>query len=162
MSPRGRSGSRGMCTRRSVASNTRSPKRLTGPPMWDWCRLPIPGLCPILEHVLSQKPGACVDFSLDETQQAVADLAATVLRGDADHARVEQALASAAGYDETAWKGLAQAGLLSLPLPAALGGDGVGAVEVGLVLIEAGRQALPLPALTTLALGVLPVVAHGA
>jgi alkylation response protein AidB-like acyl-CoA dehydrogenase len=102
-----------------------------------------------------------VDFSLDETQQSVADLAATVLRPDAGHARTQQALGSAAGYDETAWKSLAQAGLLALALPAELGGDDAGAVEVGIVLTAVGRQTLPLPALATLALGVLPVMAHG-
>ena len=102
-----------------------------------------------------------MDFSLDETQQAVADLAATVLRNEPDHARVEHALASSSGYDETGWKGLAQAGLLSLALPDALGGDGASAIDVGIVLAEVGRQTLPLPALATLALGVLPVVAHG-
>lgn len=102
-----------------------------------------------------------MDFGFDETQQAVAELAATVLRGDADHARTEQALASGAGYDETAWKSLAQAGLLALALPESLGGDGAGAIEVGVVLTAVGRQTLPLPALATLALGVLPVCAHG-
>jgi alkylation response protein AidB-like acyl-CoA dehydrogenase len=102
-----------------------------------------------------------VDFSLDETQQAVAELAAAVLRPDADHARTEQALAGPSGYDETAWKSMAQAGLLALALPSASGGDDAGAVEVGVVLSAVGGQTLPLPALATLALGVLPVRAHG-
>lgn len=100
-----------------------------------------------------------MDFSLDETQQEVANLAATVLRNEADHARIEQVLASEAGYDETLWKALAQAGLLALALPERLGGDGTGAVEVATVLAEVGRQTLPVPALSTLALGVLPLVA---
>jgi alkylation response protein AidB-like acyl-CoA dehydrogenase len=102
-----------------------------------------------------------VDFTLDETQQAVADLAGTVLRSEADHARLEQVLGSESGYDETLWKAVAQAGLLSLALPESLGGDGLGAVEVATVLTEVGRQTLPIPALATLALGVLPLVAFG-
>jgi alkylation response protein AidB-like acyl-CoA dehydrogenase len=102
-----------------------------------------------------------VDFTLDESQQAIADLATTVLRPDQDHARVEQALSSAPGYDETAWKSLAQAGLLGVALPAELGGDGAGPLEVALLVAAVGRQTLPLPALATLALGVLPVRAYG-
>ena len=98
-------------------------------------------------------------FTYDETQQAVANLAATVLGGDADHARVDHALAGEAGYDETLWKAMAQAGLLALALPADLGGEAFGPIEVGAVLTEVGRQNLPLPALATLALGVLPVAA---
>ena len=102
-----------------------------------------------------------MDFTFDETQRAVAELAAGVLGTEAEHARVEAALAAEPGYDEAAWKALAQAGLLGLGLPEALGGDGVGAVEMALVLTAAGRSGLPLPAYATLALGVLPVVAHG-
>lgn len=102
-----------------------------------------------------------MDFSYDETQQAVANLAATVLRNEAEHARVEHAISGAAGYDETLWKALAQAGLLALALPESLGGDGFGAVEVAAVLSEVGRQTLPVPAFATLALGVLPVAGLG-
>jgi alkylation response protein AidB-like acyl-CoA dehydrogenase len=56
---------------------------------------------------------------------------------------------------------MAQAGLLSLAVPATNGGDGYGAVEVSAVLAEVGRQTLPVPALATLALGVLPLAALG-
>jgi alkylation response protein AidB-like acyl-CoA dehydrogenase len=103
-----------------------------------------------------------VDFSLDESQQAVADLAASVLRGEPDHARVLAALASGIGYDEAAWKAMAQAGLLALAMPESVGGDGFGPLATSLVLIEVGRQHLPLPALATLSLGVLPIAAHAA
>lgn len=102
-----------------------------------------------------------MDFTLDETQQAVADLAATVLRNEADSGRIQQALAAPAGYDEALWKAMAQAGLLALALPPSLGGEGFGPVEVAAVLTQVGGQTLPLPALATLALGVLPVAALG-
>jgi 3-oxo-4-pregnene-20-carboxyl-CoA dehydrogenase alpha subunit len=102
-----------------------------------------------------------VDFGLDETQQSVADLAATVLGGDPDGNRAEQALGAPAGYDETLWKAMAQAGLLTLAVPVALGGDGLGPLEVACVLTEVGRQILPVPALATLSLGVLPLALLG-
>jgi alkylation response protein AidB-like acyl-CoA dehydrogenase len=102
-----------------------------------------------------------VDFRLDEPQQALADLAASVLRGGFDDARVLAALGSAGGYDEAAWKAMGQAGLLALGLPESVGGDAMGALGTALVLTEVGRQVLPLPALATLALGVLPVAAYG-
>jgi 3-oxo-4-pregnene-20-carboxyl-CoA dehydrogenase alpha subunit len=59
------------------------------------------------------------------------------------------------------WKELGRAGLLSLALPAGLGGDGLGVLDVGTALTEIGRQAAAVPALATLALGVLPVVRWG-
>ena len=102
-----------------------------------------------------------MDFSLDEPQQAVADLAANVLRAEPDDGRVLAALGSAGGYDEAAWKAMGQSGLLALALPESVGGDGMGPLATALVLTEVGRQVLPLPALATLALGVLPVAAFG-
>jgi alkylation response protein AidB-like acyl-CoA dehydrogenase len=88
-----------------------------------------------------------VEFGLDETQQAVADLAADVL------GRTDEPAA--------AWRAMAKTGLLGLALPESLGGDGLGALAVALVLAEVGRRAATVPALATLSLGVLPVVACG-
>lgn len=103
-----------------------------------------------------------MDFTFDDTQQSVADLAATVLGGaEGDHVRVGQALDTADGYDQVLWKAMGQSGLLALAVPTSLGGDGFGPVEVAAVLTEVGRQTLPVPALATLALGVLPIRAHG-
>lgn len=102
-----------------------------------------------------------MDFSLDESHRAVAELAAGVLRTGPDDGRVLAALASPGGYDEAVWKALGQAGLLALALPESVGGDGMGALAAALVLTEVGRQVLPLPALATLALGALPIAAHG-
>jgi 3-oxo-4-pregnene-20-carboxyl-CoA dehydrogenase alpha subunit len=42
-----------------------------------------------------------------------------------------------------------------------LAGDGLGVMETAVVLTEVGRAAAPLPAFSTLALGVLPIAHHG-
>jgi len=76
-----------------------------------------------------------MDFGLDETGRAVADLARDVLAREPD----------------SAWKALGQAGLLA--------GEGLGVLETAVVLAEIGRAAAPLPALSML--GVLPVVHCG-
>ncbi len=89
-----------------------------------------------------------MDFGLTESQQAVAGLAAQVL----------------AEPKADAWKELAQAGLLALSVPARLGGDGLGVLEVAVLLTEIGRRARPgspQKALATLMTGVLPVVRWG-
>ncbi|MEV6236176.1 acyl-CoA dehydrogenase family protein [Lentzea sp. NPDC051838] len=86
-----------------------------------------------------------MDFSLDETQQEIARLAADVLGKESD----------------TPWKALGEAGLLSLAVPERLGGDGLGVLETAAVLTEVGRRAVDVPALATLALGVLPIARYG-
>jgi alkylation response protein AidB-like acyl-CoA dehydrogenase len=97
-----------------------------------------------------------VDFAPDETQQAVARLAADLL----DRPR-PSASAPDEPYDRALWKELGQAGLLSLALPAWLGGDELGVLATATVLTEAGRTAASVPALATLMLGVLPVIRWG-
>jgi len=92
-----------------------------------------------------------VDFALGETQQAVAQAAAHVL----DRSQLR------GPWDEALWKELGQAGLLGLALPAWLGGDGLGVLDAAVLLTEVGRRAAPVPALATLAMGVLPVARSG-
>ena len=95
-----------------------------------------------------------MDFSLTESQQAIADLAGQLL---------DEAKPAGSGQQESTgpWKELARAGLLSLSLPAELGGDGLGVLETAALLTEVGRRAAPVPALATLMTGVLPVVRWG-
>ncbi|MCU7724261.1 acyl-CoA/acyl-ACP dehydrogenase [Actinoplanes sp. KI2] len=88
------------------------------------------------------------DFALDEAQEAIVRLAGEVLSDNAD-------------TPERLWKSLAQAGLLGLAVPAELGGAGLGPVETGLLLTEIGRRAAPVPAWSTLSLGVLPLARWG-
>ncbi len=76
-----------------------------------------------------------MDFTLDDTGRAVAELARDVL----------------AGEPAAAWKALGQAGLLA--------GEDLGLLETALVLREIGRVAAPVPAQSLL--GVLPLVHCG-
>ncbi len=96
-----------------------------------------------------------MDFTLGETEQAVASAAAEVL----DRARPVPGEPEAG--DAALWKELSRAGVLSLALPAFLGGDELGVMAVATALTEIGRRAAAVPALATLALGVLPVVRWG-
>ena len=59
------------------------------------------------------------------------------------------------------WVALAQAGLLGLGIPEEHGGDGLGLVEVGVLLREAGARARHLPLWETLVCGGLVLAGHG-
>src|SRR6266851_1362950 len=96
-----------------------------------------------------------MDFTFGETQQAVARVAAHVLD------QGQSATEPGGPYDSALWKELGQAGLLSLALPAWLGGDGLSVLDTAVLLTEVGQRAAPVPALATLGLGVLPVVRWG-
>ncbi|MEE6136709.1 acyl-CoA dehydrogenase family protein [Mycobacterium sp. 050128] len=81
-----------------------------------------------------------MDFDLTATQQAVADVATSVLEKD------------------LGWDALVRGGVTALPVPERLGGDGVGLAEVATVLTEVGRRGAITPALATLGFGVVPLV----
>ncbi|GLZ28618.1 acyl-CoA dehydrogenase [Lentzea sp. NBRC 105346] len=85
-----------------------------------------------------------MDFTLDDTQREIARLTAQVLDREAG----------------TPWKALREAGLLALPVPERLGGDGLGVLEVAVVLTEIGRRAADVPALAW-ASSVLPIARFG-
>jgi alkylation response protein AidB-like acyl-CoA dehydrogenase len=84
-----------------------------------------------------------MDFALTERQQAVADLAAEVLSAD-NHRAADP------------WKELARAGLLDVSPP-----DGLGVLDVAVLLTEIGKRAPSIRALATLATGALPVARWG-
>jgi 3-oxo-4-pregnene-20-carboxyl-CoA dehydrogenase alpha subunit len=97
-----------------------------------------------------------MDFTPGEAEADVSRLAAEVL-GTASRGTSPGPDSGAPDLDAATWKELAQAGLLALALPAELGGDGLGVMETAALLTQAGRHAARVPALATLALGVLPV-----
>ena len=79
-----------------------------------------------------------MDFALEERPRAVAALAADVLTA------------------EDPWKDLARAGLLDVSPP-----DGLGVLEVAVLLTEIGRRAPSMKALATLMTGALPLLRWG-
>jgi 3-oxo-4-pregnene-20-carboxyl-CoA dehydrogenase alpha subunit len=81
-----------------------------------------------------------MDFDLTAEQQAVADVATSVLDRD------------------LGWDALVAGGVTALPVPERLGGDGVGLPEVATVLTEVGRHGAITPALATLGFGVVPLL----
>ncbi|MGE2816683.1 acyl-CoA dehydrogenase family protein [Mycobacterium heidelbergense] len=81
-----------------------------------------------------------MDFDLSAEQNAVADVVTSVLDR------------------EISWSALVDGGVMALPVPERLGGDGVGLPEVATVLTEVGRHGAITPALATLGLGVVPLL----
>jgi alkylation response protein AidB-like acyl-CoA dehydrogenase len=103
-----------------------------------------------------------MDFTLEEPEQAVADLAAELLGREVTTERLAAGeKADAAGHDVALWAALAEAGLLGVTVPEKFGGIGLGPVALGAFLEEVGRTAAPVPALATLAYAVPALVTGG-
>jgi alkylation response protein AidB-like acyl-CoA dehydrogenase len=99
-----------------------------------------------------------VDFTFSEADVEASRLAGRLLSAPGRDGAAAGAGGAGADLDSSLWKELGQSGLLSLALPAELGGDALGVQATAAVLTQVGRHAARIPALATLALGVLPVV----
>jgi acyl-CoA dehydrogenase len=94
-----------------------------------------------------------LDFKLDDSQIAVRDLARQILDDRSTPERLRALEADGVTLDRELWSELANAGLIGIGLPEEYGGGGLGFVEVGLLLTEAGRHTAKLPLLPTITTG---------
>jgi alkylation response protein AidB-like acyl-CoA dehydrogenase len=102
-----------------------------------------------------------VDFSFREEEQAVTELARTILGDHATNERMKELEASEAPYDATLWQTLARSNLLGTAIPTAYGGSELGFMALCLFLAEVGRSVAPIPAFPALVLGALPLARFG-
>jgi alkylation response protein AidB-like acyl-CoA dehydrogenase len=106
-----------------------------------------------------------MDFALTDDQQAIADLAQQILQDKASHERQRErekvGWPDGVRFDAEVWKALADAGLLSIAVPEAHGGAGLGFLELAAILEQVGRTVAPVPVLETLVLGALPLAEFG-
>ncbi|MDP6867496.1 MAG: acyl-CoA dehydrogenase family protein [Acidimicrobiales bacterium] len=105
-----------------------------------------------------------MDFTLDEEQQAVADLAnqvfADALAPDLQTQRLRIVENTEDWFDRDLWQVLADAGLLGIALGVDVGGAGLDAVALALLLRAQGAHVAPMPLLPS-AVASLVVDRHG-
>ena len=102
-----------------------------------------------------------MDFSLTPEQEALRELARAILGDHVTHERLKAIEAGGEWVDRATWAELARARLLGLALPEALGGSGLGLLELCLLLEQVGSAVAPVPVLATLVLGALPIGEFG-
>ncbi|HEV3281225.1 MAG TPA: acyl-CoA dehydrogenase family protein [Acidimicrobiales bacterium] len=102
-----------------------------------------------------------MDFSFNEEQEAVRELARRIFTDLSTHERLRELESEPDGdrFDAKLWAELASAGLLGIALPEDVGGAGLGFVETGLIVEAAGMTAAYVPAIETLA-GAGPAIAR--
>lgn len=86
-----------------------------------------------------------MDFTLSEDQQAIAELADTILAEQCPPATLRTIETGADPLAADAWTALGAADLLGLALPGSTGGSDLGLVEAALVAQKVGRHVAPVP-----------------
>jgi alkylation response protein AidB-like acyl-CoA dehydrogenase len=98
-----------------------------------------------------------VDYTLDEQELAVRDLAAEILSSKATRERFDALEREGGWFDVELWKDLATAGLVGIAVPEDQGGSGAGFVELCLLVQEAARSAANVFVVEPVVLAALPL-----
>jgi len=104
-----------------------------------------------------------MDFSFNEEQEAVRELADRIFTDLSTHERLREFEADPESdrFDRKLWAELASAGLLGIALPEDVGGAGLGFIETSLMAEAAGRTAAYVPVIETLATGAAAIDRFG-
>jgi alkylation response protein AidB-like acyl-CoA dehydrogenase len=102
-----------------------------------------------------------MDFELTSEQTMLRSLARELLSQQCPPSVVRQQAESEPGYDEALWRQLAEIGLQGVAIPEQHGGQGLGMIELALVLDEMGRAAYPGPFFATTVLAASALAASG-
>jgi alkylation response protein AidB-like acyl-CoA dehydrogenase len=87
-----------------------------------------------------------MDFDLSDEQRAIKETAREFLSARFSPGKVRE-LAESGSYDEARWKEIAELGWPGIAIPADHGGQGLGSVELAVLLEETGFACAPLPLL---------------
>lgn len=82
---------------------------------------------------------------MNQEQEALVGLAAEILAGRTSNEQLAKTEVSETRTDDELWRELADAGLLGIAVPEALGGAGLGLTEICLLLEQQGRFLAPVP-----------------
>ncbi len=95
-----------------------------------------------------------MDFRLSPEQNELRELTNRILTDRVTNESQKAAAASEHGFDMGLWRTLADTGIVGIGLPESVGGGGLGALEVAVVLEEVGRATAPIPAYAVMIAGV--------
>ncbi len=87
-----------------------------------------------------------MDFRLSTEQEELRELTNRILTDQVTNESQKAAAASEHGLDMGLWRTLADAGIVGIGMPESVGGGGLGALEIAVVLDEVGRATAPVPA----------------
>ena len=102
-----------------------------------------------------------MDLGLNETQRMLRSGARDFLAAECPASHVRDMERDGRGYDPAIWESLARLGWLGLVFPPEFGGEGLGAVELAILLEEMGAALLPSPYFSTAVMAGAAIVRAG-
>jgi alkylation response protein AidB-like acyl-CoA dehydrogenase len=102
-----------------------------------------------------------MDFDFSEQQNMLKTMAADFLSKECTRARVRELEKDRKGYDPVVWDKMVELGWQGLILPEQYGGMGAGFLDLVVLMEEMGKNILPGPFFTTVALCAVPLIRFG-
>jgi alkylation response protein AidB-like acyl-CoA dehydrogenase len=102
-----------------------------------------------------------MNFDFTQEQVMLRDLTREFLSRESTPRAVRALMDDARGFSDATWQQMAEMGLQGLAIDAGYGGQGLGMVELALVLDEMGRAAYPAPYFATVVLAAGAIAASG-
>ena len=102
-----------------------------------------------------------MNFNFTEQQNMLRTMAREFLAGECPKSRIRELEKDGKGYDPGTWKHMAELGWMGLLLPAEYEGSNADLMDLVVLMEEMGRNILPGPFFSTVALAALPIMAFG-
>ena len=102
-----------------------------------------------------------MDFSFTEEQEMLRILARDFLAKECPKAKVKEMAEDEIGYDPQMWHSMAELGWMGFTFPAEYGGMSASFMDLVILMEEMGRNILPGPFFSTIALCALPLLEYG-
>jgi alkylation response protein AidB-like acyl-CoA dehydrogenase len=102
-----------------------------------------------------------MDFSLNEEQEMLRKMARDFLANECPKSLVREMEEDETGYSPDLWKKMAELGWMGLAFPEQYGGEGMGFLDLAVLIEELGRAIVPGPYLPTVVHCGCPILAAG-
>jgi alkylation response protein AidB-like acyl-CoA dehydrogenase len=102
-----------------------------------------------------------MDFNFTEHQNMLRDEARRFLTKECPKTKIKELEKNAKGYDPEIWRRMAEMGWMGLVLPDEYEGLNADFIDLMVLMEEMGRNILPGPFFTTVALSALPILEYG-
>src|SRR5579859_4014959 len=102
-----------------------------------------------------------MDFDFSQEQTMLRDLTREFFNRESTPRAVRTLMEDERGFSDATWQQMAEMGLMGLAIDAGYGGQGLGMIELALVLDEMGRAAYPGPFFARTVLAASAIAASG-
>ncbi len=102
-----------------------------------------------------------MDYSFSEDQNMIRETVSKFLENECPKERIRELMSDEKGYDPAMWRKMAELGWMGLVIPEEYDGTGMGYMDLMILIEEMGRNILPAPYFSTVALCSLPIIEFG-